>query len=129
MYASGLPSDTDRGDAVEKKFLIFEFLLVFGVLPLLVLALKDRGFMIMPVWGAAVIVYFVLHRWYERSHATEWNWTGFKKGGALIVIRFACVAPVITCGAWLLFSGTDQFLSLPRARPEMRFFFSGAAWG
>lgn len=105
---------------LSKKFaMILEFLLVFGGLPLLVLALKDRGFMIMLAWSGAVIVYFVLHRWYERSHAAEWNWAGFKKGWALVVIRFACIAPVITGGAWFLFSGTDQFLSLPRDRPEI----------
>lgn len=103
----------------KKPLLLLEFLLVFGGLPLLVLALKDRAFMIMLAWCGAVIVYLALDHWYKRSHATEWNWAGFKHGWKPVAIRFVCVAPVIAIGARHVFSGTDHFLFLPRDHPDL----------
>ena len=99
--------------------LIAEFLLVFAGLPLLVLFLQDRAFMITLLWGGAVVVYLVMHRWYEHKHGTDWNWPGLRKGWRPVALRFAVLAPAIAAMAWLAFRGTDQFLSFPRDRPDI----------
>lgn len=99
--------------------LAVEFLLVFAGLPLLVLMLRDRGFMIMLLWGGALVVYGVMHRWYERKHGTEWNWPGLHAGLKPVLIRFACLAPLITAITWFVFRDSNQFLSFPRDRPDV----------
>jgi membrane protease YdiL (CAAX protease family) len=99
--------------------LTLEFLLVFAGLPLLVLTLKDRGFMIMLLWCGALVVYAVMHRWYERKHGTEWNWPGLRAGWKSVALRFACLAPLITAITWFAFRDGHQFLSFPRDRPDI----------
>lgn len=102
-----------------KILLSLEFLLIFAGLPLLVLTLKDRGFMIMLLWGGAVIVYGVMHRFYKRTHGTEWNWPGLRAGFKNVLIRFVCLAPIITALTWFSFRDGNQFLSFPRDRTDI----------
>lgn len=94
-----------------------EFLLVFGGFPLLLLTLKNRGLMIATLWIGALIVWIVLRKLYERRHAGEWNWPGFRAGLKHVLLRFAILAPAIAGLTWVFMP--DNFLSLPQERPEL----------
>lgn len=94
-----------------------EFLLIFGGAPLLVLAVRERWFMIMLMWGGAAVVVFVLHKFYARRHAVEWNFKAFREGWRDMAALFLLAAPVLILIAYFLLP--QQFLSLPRERPEL----------
>ncbi len=72
-----------------KTRLWIEFLLIFIGAPLLVLAVRERWLMIALLWGGAATVAFVLHKFYSRRHAVEWNWPGFRAGWPDIIKMFA----------------------------------------
>jgi membrane protease YdiL (CAAX protease family) len=94
-----------------------EFLLLFGGTPLLILAIRERSFMIMLMWGSAIIIALVLHKYYRRSYALEWNWPGLRTGWKDMAKIFLPAAALLTAIAYVLLP--EQFLSLPRDRPQL----------
>lgn len=98
-------------------YLWAEFLLLFAGAPLFILAIKDRGLMILTLWLGAFLVWLVLRRSYVRAHADEWNWAGFRVGLKPVIYRFLALAPLITLATWLFVP--DGFLSLPRERTQL----------
>lgn len=70
--------------------------------------------MILTLWTGALLIWVALRRSYARTHADEWNWTGFRAGLKPVIYRFLALAPLITLATWLFVA--DGFLSLPRER-------------
>lgn len=73
--------------------------------------------MIALMWGGAAVIAFVLHKYYPRRHAVEWNMAAFRDGWKDMATLFALAAPALILIAYFLLPG--QFLSLPRDRPEL----------
>ena len=94
-----------------------EFLILFGGAPLLVLAIRERWFMVALMWGSAAMIAFVLHKFYKRRHAVEWNWPGFRAGIGDVLLQVAAVTPIFVMILWLFLP--ESFLSLPRERFEL----------
>lgn len=94
-----------------------EFLLFFGGLPLLIMTLQHRGLMIGLLWGGALALWLLLRSRYERTHAGEWNWEGFRAGLKPVLLRFAILAPLIGLITWWFLP--EQFMSFPRERFDM----------
>lgn len=102
----------------RKKYLLWaEFLLIFGSIPLLILAEKNRGAMIFILWMGAILVWMALHIGYKRAHAAEWNWSGLRAGLRRVLMRFAVLAPAITLLTWIFVP--ENFMALPRERPDL----------
>jgi hypothetical protein len=98
-------------------YLWTEVLLLFAGVPLFILAIKDRGLMILTLWLGALLVWLMLRRYYVRAHADEWNWAGFRAGLKPVIYRFLALAPLITLATWLFVP--DGFLSLPREKTQL----------
>lgn len=101
----------------KRALLIVEFFLLFAGMPLLILAEKNRGLLILTLWLGAVAIWLALQKHYSRDHAAEWNWTGFRRGIGRVLRRFALLAPFITLLAWWL--APNNFLAVPMERTEL----------
>lgn len=101
----------------RNAYLLGEFVLLFGGAPLLILYARDRLAMLMTLWIGALLIAFFLHRQRRKNPGTAFNWTGFRKGVAAILLRFAVLAPLITLAAWWFHPG--DILSLPRERTAL----------
>jgi hypothetical protein len=96
---------------MRKVKLLLEFLAVFGGLPLLVLALRQRLVMALALWGCALAAWLLL----RREACPESCAGGLRDGLRDIALRFACIAPLLCLCARLL--EPERFLALPRERP------------
>lgn len=101
----------------KRLLLITEFFLLFAGMPLLILAEKNRGLLILTLWLGALVIWLALQKFYKRAHAAEWNWLGFHSGLRCVLCRFILLAPVITGLAWWL--APDNFLVVPLERTEL----------
>lgn len=101
----------------KRLLLITEFFLLFAGMPLLILAEKNRGLLILTLWLGALVIWLALQKFYKRAHAAEWNWLGFRSGLRRVLCRFILLAPVITGLAWWL--APDNFLVVPLERTEL----------
>jgi len=98
---------------VRRAALLFEYLLIFVAAPLLVVLVRQRWLMIALLWLGA------LAAWRLSSKAANAMWAPVLPGLELrrMAWRFACIAPVLTLGTWLVLP--EQFLELPLHRPQI----------
>lgn len=96
-----------------------EFTLLFGVLPALMWQFRSTfGFLIIPLLVAMLLVcggYLVWDRSFD-SRRLWLNGTG-ASGIWPVLLAFVPLAAIVGLGVWLLMP--EQFLSLPRRRPEL----------
>lgn len=101
----------------QKYFLLGEFIILFGGIPLLILYLRERALMIAALWAGALLIHFFLKKKNRENPVEKLNLAGFRKGALWILLRFAILAPLIVLLTFWL--RPDTFLSLPRERPEL----------
>ncbi len=96
---------------MARLLLAFEFLLVFGGGPLVVLACKQRLVFVLLLWLGALIAW----RATRGEMGSRIGPEAFRREVPAVVLRFVVVAALLV-GATLLFL-PDLFLSFPRDRP------------
>ncbi len=89
-------------------FLCLEFLLLFGSVPLLILALHRPGVLILVLWLGGWVTY-------QASQAARMNGMPATRDVQRILLRFLAGGIALTVLTWLLAPGL--FLSLPRTHP------------
>lgn len=98
----------------RRLILWFEFLLLFGGAPVLILLLKDRWLTVGLLWAGAAGAFL-----YNRRLGHGGNPAGkhvpdnIKK----VLLRFGIIAPILSAFTWL--ASPDWFLSFPRERPGL----------
>jgi len=93
---------------------LFEFLLLFGGAPLLLLLIRDRWLTVGLLWaGAAGALYYNRKFCHDRFPAGEPGGRKIKS----VLLRFAVLAPIITAATWIAVPG--WFLSFPRELPGL----------
>ncbi|WP_435641424.1 CPBP family intramembrane glutamic endopeptidase [Micavibrio aeruginosavorus] len=97
----------------SKYYLAFEFAALFGGMPLLVLAIKDRGLMLTLLWVGSILTYLYV----REHHGMDRNDSGLRAGLRPVLMRFALFAPIIAGMTWAFMP--DQFLSLPLERSSL----------
>ena len=97
----------------SKYVLAVEFAVLFGGMPALILATRDRGLMVGLLWAGALLTYLYV----RKHHGMARNDSGLRAGLRPVLMRFALFAPLIALVAWLALP--DQFLSLPAERPGL----------
>ena len=75
----------------SKYYLAFEFAALFGGMPLLVLAIKDRGLMLTLLWIGSILTYLYV----REHHGMDRNDSGLRAGLRPVLMRFALFAPII----------------------------------
>lgn len=96
---------------MRRTALLLEFLAVFGALPLVVLAVRQRLVLALVLWLAAIAAWRLIRREDCPAPCPD----SLRQGLRHIALRFLCIAPLLCLGTWLLLP--EQFLSLPRERP------------
>lgn len=110
MMGKTMTGKTMTGKA--RMMLGVEALLLLGVVPLLVLALRERGVMLAVLWlGAAGTGYYLYRGGWRPEHGEG------RPGLRAVVLRFAILAPVIFLVAWWCLPA--EFLSLPAERTRL----------
>lgn len=100
----------------QKYTLYAEFLLLYGVVPLLLIG-QSRGVKLATVWLFAFYAMWVLRRIGIRNVHDEWNWSGVKAGISGVLKRFVPCAIALTGLLFVLVP--ERFLSFPLERPGM----------
>ena len=94
---------------------LLEFLLIFGVGPVLVLAFRERLLFLVLLWLGALVAWRV-----TRDQRPPPLMAGeFRRELQAIALRFAAVALTLGMGTWLALP--EAFLSFPRERPWLWF--------
>ncbi len=94
-----------------------EFVALYIGLPVLIATLRDRTVMLGVLWVAAIVVIAWLRWAKKRNLWQELNWSGFRSGIKLVILRFAFIAPALF--AFMYFVHPDQLFSFPRERPTL----------
>lgn len=94
-----------------------EFIALYIGLPVFIAYLRDRTVMLGLLWVAAVAVIIWLNRFKKRNLLQELNWSGFKEGIKMVLVRFAIIGPVLF--AFMYFVHPEELFSFPLERPKI----------
>lgn len=85
----------------------FEFLALFGGVPLLILSMREPGTLAIALWGGALVVWLASRGVGAPAADPRWR--------RIVLLRFAILAPLLALAVALL--DPAHFLDLPRHRP------------
>ncbi len=99
-----------------KRYLVFEFVLTFIVLPLVLSTIKPHGRIYILLWIFSALCIIVLERYHSYHFSEDWNFRAVnKKTIRTILLRFLpCAAVMLICALILM---PDRLFSLPLQRP------------
>jgi hypothetical protein len=102
----------NRRDAIMvKAMLLLEFLAIFGVGPLLVLAFKQRLVFVLLLWLGALVAWRATRHHRQPPLPAD----DFQRELRGLALRFAAITPILGVGTWLTMP--EWFLSFPSQRP------------
>ncbi len=89
-----------------------EMLLLFGGMPLLVMLVRERFFMVAVLWGSALALFGLVSKKEGFSFAGEWNLAEVGKGLPQVLFHFTVATPLLV--AFSMVYEPESFFAFPR---------------
>ena len=94
--------------------LLFEFLLLFGGVPVLILLFRDRWLTVGLLWAGTAGAFLYNRRFYrDETRGDKTVRDNIKH----VLLRFVLLAPIMTAVTWMTMP--ESFLIFPRERPGL----------